>query len=370
MLIRKLAIIIMKSNYSEDENLQKGLVVSKVLDGSIAKELEIVSGDRILEIDGTEVEDIIDFEYLCSDEEFIMYIEKTDGEIWELEIDKMPEEYLGIIVEEVSTNGLKVCKNNCIFCFVNQMPEGMRKSLYDKDDDYRLSATQGCYITLSNLSEEEFQRIERLHIGPLYISVHAWDPEVRKTLMINPATANISVQIQRLVKAGLTIHTQIVVVPGYNDGKVLKETVENLALLYPSVQSIGVVPVGLTKYRSGLPEIRPLDSEEAKNILEEGEKWQRYYRNTTGKNLVYFSDEFYVLSGKKFPRVIEYDDFYQIENGIGMASKFSEDINSIWSLIPKKITPRRVHIITGVSAANYFRFWKNKLSFIEGLSII
>lgn len=229
--------------------MPKGLVVAAVDTGSIAEEMEIQVGDRVLAVNEEELNDIIDFQFGISEEEFTLLIEKINGELWELEIEKAPGEFLGLEVETISAEGLKLCRNNCTFCFVAQMPKGMRPTLYDKDDDYRLSITQGSFITLSNLSEEELKRIISLHLSPLYISVHAWNPEVRARLMKNPHAGKLPEQIRRLAAAGIVVHAQVVLVPDHNDGDVLTETIERLGELYPAVQSIAVVPVGLTRYQ-------------------------------------------------------------------------------------------------------------------------
>jgi putative radical SAM enzyme (TIGR03279 family) len=349
--------------------LSKGLVIAAVLEGSIAEEMEISKGDRVLAVDGQELKDIIDFQYLTAEDNFTLLVEKEDGEIWEIEIERSPDEELGLEVHDVSSQGLKLCKNNCVFCFVAQMPEGMRATLYDKDDDYRLSLTQGSFVTLSNLDDEEFERILKYHLSPLYISVHAWDAEARVRLMKNPKAGELSFRMKQLADAGILVHSQIVLVPGYNDGEILAQTVRELANLYPSVQSIAVVPVGLTRYRKNLPDLRPFTSDEAKQILEQGQKWQTSYRNEKGKNLVYFSDEFYALAGWDFPDVQSYDDFPQLENGVGMASKFREEFRSVLKQVPKTIPERRVHIITGTSAQSFFQNQLENLKGLEGLSI-
>ncbi len=349
--------------------MNKGLVVSKVIKGSIAAEIEIEPGDIIMKVGDYDVTDIIDLQYYTSSDEFTIFIEKKNNEIWELEIEKEPGELIGIEVCSVCVDGLKKCSNNCIFCFVQQMPPGMRDSLYDRDDDYRLSVTQGSYITLSNLKKEDFQRIIDLHISPLYISVHAWSSDVRQKLMRNRKAGDLPDHIKRLTDASITLHTQVVLVPGYNDNEVLEETVENLASLYPSVQSIGIVPVGLTKFRKDLPALRTVNKTEAQKILDRGRLWQERYNNRTGKNLVYFSDEFFVLAGEDFPKPLEYDDFPQLENGIGMASLFIDEVHEYISLLPKDILPREVHLVTGVSAAELFKNIVRDLSFIKGLSI-
>jgi len=347
-----------------------GLIVSKVLPGSIGAKMEIEAGDIILEVNGCPVQDILDLQYHTADGEFNLGIEKNrTQEIWELEISREPGEILGIEVEGVSRDGVKKCSNHCVFCFVRQMPPGMRASLYDRDDDYRLSFTQGSYITLSNLTDADFQRIIDLHLSPLYISVHAWDPAVRRRLMKNRQVENLSAQIKRLTENGIVLHTQIVLVPGYNDGAVLEETVINLTALYPMIQSIGVVPVGLTKYRKGLPAIRTVSPQEAEQVLSVGESWQKKLKERTGKNLVYFSDEFYVLSGREFPPAAAYDGFPQLENGVGLTAKLIEEIEPLLARLPAEIPPRKVHLVTGVLAADFFRRLGEKLAGIKGLEL-
>ncbi|NLM20986.1 MAG: DUF512 domain-containing protein [Peptococcaceae bacterium] len=360
--------------------MKKGLTVSKVLKNSIAEEMDIEPGDIVLEVNRCPVRDILDLQYYTADNEFTMLIEKPNQEIWALEIEKDPHEFLGIEINAVATEGVKRCTNNCVFCFVRQLPSGMREFLYDRDDDYRLSLTQGSYITLTNLQPQDFERIKALHVSPLYISVHAWDRVVRAKLMGNPKAGDLPEQIQMLVDEGITLHTQIVVVPGYNDGKVLEETVKKLAQFYPAVQSIGVVPVGLTRFRADLPSLRTVSSAEAAQILEQGTAWQKELRAKTGKNLVYFSDEFYILSGRDFPPAEEYDDFPQLENGIGMTAKFKEEMKSCLdflspaaggkSKVNEKSKVHRVHIVTGTLAAPFFQQWSEQLAGITGKNII
>lgn len=347
----------------------KGLVVASVEPGSIGEEVEILPGDRILAVDGQEVKDIIDFQFMTADEEFTLLVEKENGEVWEVEIQRSLDEDLGLEIQAVSSQGLKLCKNNCVFCFVAQMPEGMRRSLYDKDDDYRLSLTQGSFITLSNLNEEEFERILKLHLSPLYISVHAWDRDARIRLMKNPQAGDLPDQLRKLAEAGITIHSQIVLVPGYNDQEILEETVRELGNLYPAVQSIAVVPVGLTKYRENLPPLRPFTPEEAEDSLQRGEEWQKEYQQKTGLNLVYFSDEFYALAGREYPEVQLYDDFPQLENGVGMGSKFREEFQEALANLPAQVSPRKIHIITGVSATPFISQLISKLNHLPGLEL-
>jgi len=341
--------------------LTKGLVVAAIEAGSIAEEMEIQVGDRVLAVNDVKLEDIIDFQFGISEEDYTLLIEKLDGELWELDIEKDPGEFLGLELETISAEGLKICRNNCTFCFIAQMPKGMRATLYDKDDDYRLSLTQGSFITLSNLSEQEIERILQMHLSPLYISVHAWSSEVRARLMRNPQAGKLPDQIKRFAEAGIVVHAQIVLVPDHNDGNVLRETIERLAELYPSVQSIGVVPVGLTRYREQLTSLRGFSLVEANAILEQAQKWQTDFFEQTGRHLVYFADEFYVLAGQEFPETSVYDDFPQLENGVGMARKFINEIEASWKQLPEVIADRHIHLLTGTSAQDLFELWRDRL---------
>jgi len=341
-----------------------------VAPNSIAHEVEITPGDRVIAVDHKEIRDILDFQYATAEEQFNLLIEKLNGEIWEIQIERDYDEPLGLTFETVASSGIKTCRNNCVFCFVAQTPKHMRATLYQKDDDYRLSLTQGSFITLTNLSEEDFERIIKFRLSPLYISVHAWNPQVRVRLMRNPKAAELPRQIERLAQAGITMHAQIVLVPGYNDSEVLEETVTELGHFYPAVQSVGVVPVGLTKHRTGLPELRPVTSAEAQAVLDQGITWQNDFRKRWGINFVYFSDEFYVLAGRPFPQASEYDEFPQLENGIGMAAKFAQELQSLWPSLPTSIGKRRIHLLTGVSATPFFRYWVDRLEQrIAGLTL-
>ena len=338
----------------------RGLLIAAVDPHGIAFEMGIEAGDRVVSVDGRAITDILDFQYGISEDAYTLVIAKAgDGpaqnrpcpdddlfcsaddcsaddcpaddcfagdELWEIDIERNPDEYLGISFAEIAVDGMKRCRNNCVFCFVRQMPPGLRAPLYEFDDDYRMSVSRGNYITLTNLTEEEFERILALRISPLYISVHAWDPRVRARMMGNPAAAELPEQLRRLTRAGLVIHTQIVLVPGWNDGTLLQETVRELAALYPYVRSIGIVPVGLTRFRLGLNPLRTLTAEECRGILEEGETWQRNFRRLHGRNLVCFADEFYLACGRAIPPPEEYDGFEQLENGIGMLSSFEDDL--------------------------------------------
>lgn len=340
----------------------QGLLIASVDPHGIAFELGIEPGDRVVSVDGQNITDILDYQYGTSEESCTLIVAKADGdELWEIDVERGPYEYLGISFADIAVNGLKSCQNDCVFCFVQQMPPGLRSSLYDFDDDYRMSVSRGNYITLTNVSEEEFDRILALRVSPLYISVHAWDTQVRGQMMGNPAAGKLPEQLHRLVQAGIVLHTQIVLVPGYNDGETLHQTVQQLALSYPQVQTIGVVPVGLTRYRGQLSPLRVLTPSECAGILEEGQIWQKDLRRRFGKNLLYFADEFYLACGHEIPTPEEYDGFEQLENGIGMLSAFWDELTSLLdgldrdrSMAPLTLPPKR-HLITGLLAEPFLR---------------
>jgi putative radical SAM enzyme (TIGR03279 family) len=278
---------------------------------------------------------------------------------------------LGIELSDVSVDGVKTCRNKCVFCFVEQMPPGMRSSLYEKDDDFRLSATKGSFITLSNLTEAEFGRLLRERISPLYISVHAWDPELRERLMTYRGTRQLPVQIAALSEAGIEMHTQIVVVPGYNDGAALDETVRALAALR-GVSSIGVVPVGLTAQREGLPVLSPVNSAGAHTILAAGHRLQEEFLTRCGRRRVFYADEFYMLAGLDLPPAEAYEGFPQLENGIGLWAKFQSEIDWTWgkmreSLQTEGSSASRLHIVTGVLTGAHIRRLTAELQKVPGL---
>jgi putative radical SAM enzyme (TIGR03279 family) len=338
--------------------MSKGLKVSAVAQGSIGAELGVEPGDIVLQVDEHEIEDVLDLRYFTSVGSFALYVQKPTGDIWELEIEREIGEELGLELASVGRNGLKRCRNRCVFCFVDQMPWGLRRSLYVKDDDYRLSVTQGSYITLSNLTEAEMRRIIDGRIGPLYISVHAWDPEVRQFMMGHPRASRLRRQIAALDRADIPLHTQIVLVPGLNDGAVLSATVRALAG-FRAVRSIGVAPVGLTGHRAGLTALRSVRPDEALAVLEAGRKWQSEFLSRRGKRLVYFADEFYRLAGAAIPSPEEYDDFPQLENGIGLIAHWQENLRNLWPEIRRRAAlwgaqaakREHLHLVTGTAAA-------------------
>lgn len=296
--------------------------ISNVRRHSLAEKAGIQTGEKLCSVNGCNVQDIIDLSFLTSDEFVELEIENAAGAKRLVQIEKYPDEDLGLEFESAVFDKVRTCYNNCIFCFVDQMIPGMRPGLYVRDDDYRLSFLYGNFITLTNMRDEDFDRIIRTHLSPLYISVHATDPDVRCKMMNNRFAGQLMEKINRLLEAGIQIHTQIVCCPGYNDGEVLKRTFADLYALHPGVLTMAVVPVGLTKHREHLHPMRTFTPQEAAEIVDAVSGWQKQCREETGKSFVYLGDEFYLLAGKELPPSEYYDGFPQLENGIGLTRNF------------------------------------------------
>lgn len=302
-----------------------GAKIIHVEPGSIGDDLGLQKGDILLAINQIPLMDLIDYLMLCSEESLQLEVVKPWGETLEIEFEKDPAEPLGLSFEDDLFDGIRTCANHCIFCFVHQMPVKQRASLYVKDDDYRLSFLQGGYITLTNLTETDWQRIEKWRLSPLYISVHATDPEVRAFLLGSKQAPNIMEQLSRLALAGITIHTQAVICPGINDGAILEKTIRDLAGLWPAVSSLAVVPVGLTKERRNLFAIEPFDQKGAGNVLEIVEHFQSIFRKTMGTRFVFAADEWYIKAEKEFPGDEAYEEYWQLDNGVGLNRRFLTD---------------------------------------------
>ena len=296
--------------------------ISGVRKHSLAENAGIKPGEKLLSVCGAQVKDIIELSFYASDYEVELEIENAAGEKRLVTIAKHPDEDLGIEFESAVFDKVSTCYNNCIFCFVDQMIPGMRPGLYVRDDDYRLSFLYGNFITLTNMKEEDFQRIINTHMSPLYVSVHATTPEVRCQMMNNRFAGELMEKLQRLLDAGIQVHTQIVCCPTYNDGEVLAKSFEDLYALHPGVLTMAIVPVGLTKNREHLHPLRTFTKEEAAAIVDMVTPWQERCRKETGKSFVYLGDEFYLLAGKELPPESWYDGFPQLENGIGLTSSF------------------------------------------------
>ena len=300
-------------------------LISAVRKNSLAEAAGIVAGDKLVAVDGVQVKDIIELSFYTSDYEVELELENAQGQRRQVHIDKYPDEDLGLEFEAAVFDKVSTCYNNCIFCFVDQMIPGMRKGLYVRDDDYRLSFLYGNFITLTNLKEEDFQRIIQTHMTPLYVSVHATDPKVRCEMMHNRFAGELMDKLERLFAAGIEVHTQIVCCPGYNDGVNLAKSFHDLYERHPHVLTMAVVPVGITKHREGLHPLRTFTKEEAAALIDQVTPWQRQCREETGKTFIYLGDEFYLLAGRDVPTAEWYDGFPQLENGIGLTRSFVDE---------------------------------------------
>lgn len=299
------------------------LKIKKIKRNSIAKALGLEAGDEIFAFDGYPCEDELDYLYYCDSEKFTMTVRDKRGKgETVLEVEKDGEEELGIEFEKKAE--LRTCHNRCVFCFVDQMPKGMRESLYVKDDDYGMSFSCGNFVTLTNLSDEGLERIVRLHLSPLYVSVHTMNPDLRVKLLRNRFAGKITEQIKRLVEGGIQLHCQAVVVPNENDGKELEHTARELFRYYPSVKELACVPTGLTKYREGLTEIPDVDGEYSAALLDMADRLNAEF----GVNFLQPADEYFVKAGREFKPAEFYGDFEQIENGVGMTTRFLAETQS------------------------------------------
>lgn len=337
--------------------------------GSIAEELEIEPGDRLLTIDDHPINDILDYQFYSREDNIVIEIEKANLEIWSIDIEKDYDDDLGLIFDDIIFDKMKQCRNRCIFCFVDQLPRKMRKTLYVKDDDFRLSFMTGNFITLTNLSQKDWNKIIQMRLSPLYVSVHCLRPELRCDMLGHPKGANIKADLERLKEAGIEIHTQIVLCPGINDGEILEETINGLAEYYPSVRSIGIVPVGLTGHRKKLPELQPFDLPSASDLIRLIDEKHRRFRQQYGLGMVYLADEFYILAEREFPPASYYDDYPQIENGIGLARILLDQFDEIEASLPEKVADREVHIVTGISALPVIQPIAGRLKQISGLTL-
>jgi len=307
--------------------------IAKILPGSIAEEIDLEVGDRLISINGNDVIDIIDYKFLITDELINIEIEKVDGEVWEIEVEKEYDEDLGIQFVDAILDKPKSCHNNCIFCFIDQLPEGMRETLYFKDDDSRLSFFQGNFVTLTNMKEEDIDRIIRYKISPINVSVHTTNVELRKIMLNNKAAGNVYDRLKRLAKAGIKINCQVVSCPGINNGIELIKTIEDLYKLYPSIENLAVVPVGITRYRKGLFNLTLYDRNTASKEIESVKHLQEKYIREIGLPFIRLSDEFYVLAQIDVPQEEFYDGYDQLEDGIGMIrllrSTIDKDIGNL-----------------------------------------
>ncbi|MCI6886996.1 MAG: DUF512 domain-containing protein [Lachnospiraceae bacterium] len=332
----------------------KGHLIKAVDPGSIAEELELEPGDRLLKINGKEVEDIFDYEYYVDSESMVMLVEKTDGELWELEIENDYED-LGITFENGLMSDYKSCSNKCIFCFIDQMPRGMRETLYFKDDDSRLSFLQGNYVTLTNMKDHDIQRIIDFKLAPINISVHTTNPELRCRMLNNRFAGDSLKKIDTLFEAGVPMNGQIVLCRGINDGAELDRTIRDLTKYIPCMESVSVVPVGLSRFRDGLYPLEPFQKEDAQAALEIIEAWQKRIYEEHGIHFIHASDEFYLTAERDMPEEERYDGFPQLENGVGMMRLLDLEVDAALEQLreteggrnPEEETEEELSIATG-----------------------
>lgn len=295
-----------------------GHVIKTIKKDSIAEELGLKPGDKILKIDNTEVEDIFDYEFLIQDTYIEILVETAAGEEWLLEIDKEFDEDLGIEFENGLMDEYRHCHNKCIFCFIDQMPKGMRDTLYFKDDDSRLSFLQGNYVTLTNMTDHDINRIIRYHMSPINISFQTMNPELRCKMLNNRFAGEALKKVDTLYEAGITMNGQIVLCKGVNDGKELEYSIEQLTKYIPCLESVSVVPVGISKYREGLYSLPPFQKEDAEAVIDLIESWQDKLFTQYGTHFIHASDEWYILADRQIPPEDRYDGYLQLENGVGM----------------------------------------------------
>ncbi|WP_286149486.1 DUF512 domain-containing protein [Romboutsia ilealis] len=330
-------------------------IISKVYKDSIADELGIEVGDLLISINGEPIHDIIEYRFLLSDEYLELEIQKQNREVYIYEIEKDYDDDLGIEFTNPIIDKAKSCRNKCVFCFIDQLPKGMRETLYFKDDDSRLSFLQGNFVTLTNMSEEDINNIIKYRISPINISVHTTNPELRKTMIKNKFAGNLYSIMERLAEAQIQMNCQIVLCPGYNDKKELERTVSDLAKLYPYVNSVAAVPVGITKHRDHLPNLEIFNKQTAGETIDQVEKLHHKYLKELGTRFIFLSDEFYIMANRKLLNYDEYEGFIQFENGVGMISKFEREIEDYLENLSEdyKSKIKKVSIATGHSAYEF-----------------
>lgn len=344
--------------------MSRGLLIESVIPGSIASELEIEPGDRLVAVNGRPLRDIVDYNFHADGEELLLEIVKPSDDVWEVEVERDDDEPLGLVFAAPEPAR---CGNRCVFCFVHQLPKGLRRPLYVKDEDYRLSFLYGNYVTLSNIGEEDLQRIIEQRLSPLYISVHATDPALRERLLGRKGIIPILDIMTRLAEARITMHTQVVLCPGWNDGDALLRTVADLAALYPRVASLAIVPVGLTRHRDRLPPLEPVSADYARDFIDEWLPEARRLADAFGEPFLFLADEFFIKAGVPFPSLDFYGDFPQIENGVGMIPLFMDEADRVLRRA-RRMKPRTLTVVTGHSPYRYLADFLARLSARTGIT--
>lgn len=336
-------------------------IIKEVMQDSIAWELGIEAGDCLVTVNGQEIEDVFDYHFYVNDEELVILIEKPDGEEWELEIEKDYDEDLGIEFEQGLMDEYRSCRNRCIFCFIDQMPQGMRETLYFKDDDSRLSFLQGNYVTLTNMSDHDIDRIIRYHLEPINISFHTTNPELRCRMLHNRFAGDALAKADRLYEAGIRMNGQIVLCKGINDGEELERSIRDMAKYLPHLQSVSVVPVGLTKHREGLEPLEPFGKADAEEVLAAVRRWQDKLYEEYGTHFIHAGDEWYILAGRELPEEERYDGYLQLENGVGMLRLLMNEFEEAYGEVRDDGIQRELSVATGLLAYPYIQEMADRL---------
>ena len=312
--------------------------------------MEIEAGDELISINGREVGDIFDFEFLCSNEELTVVIRKPDGEEWELDIEKDAGEELGLVFEDGIMDEYSACRNKCIFCFIDQNPPGMRDTIYFKDDDTRLSFLSGSYVTLTNMKDEDIDRLISYNLSPINISVHTTNPELRCKMLHNRFAGTVMDHMTKLYNAGIEMNGQIVLCKGWNDGKELDRTINDLSMYIGKMRSLSVVPVGITKFRNKLTELEPFNKEDSIAVVNQIAKWAKKFKAAFGTNFVYASDEWYLKAELPIPEAEAYEDYPQIGNGVGMVRLLNYEVDECLEELAGDDRSHTVSLATGTLA--------------------
>jgi putative radical SAM enzyme (TIGR03279 family) len=353
----------------------KPALITGVLPDSIAAEIGFSNGDRLVKINGQCPRDLIDYQFLCADEFLELEVLDADGKTHHIEIEKDYDEDLGLEFDTALFDGLMQCNNKCPFCFIDQQPPGKRESLYFKDDDYRLSFLYGSYLTLTNLTAKEWERIAQMRLSPLYVSVHATEPEVRSQLLKNPRAGQILDQLKWFQSQRLEIHAQVVLCPGINDGVHLDRTLRDLASFHegdiPTVASVAVVPVGLTRFRPNLAELTPVNQAKAKEVIAQVEALQQEFQAKFGSTFAWLADEWYLIARQELPKSDYYEDYPQLGNGVGSIRRFLDEFDraiadwDVTALHP----PRTYTWVVGNAVEKAFQLIIERLNLIPGLKV-
>ena len=322
-------------------------IVKSLMPGGIGEELGIEPGDKLLAINGNEIQDVFDYYYYEESEQLLLLIEKPDGEEWELEIEKDEDESLGIEFDQSLMDEYRSCRNKCMFCFIDQMPKGMRETLYFKDDDSRLSFLQGNYITLTNMSDHDVERIVKYRLEPINISFQTTNPELRCKMLHNRFAGEALKKVDILYRGQIEMNGQIVLCKGVNDGEELERTIRDLTGYLPYLKSVSIVPVGLTKYRDGLYPLEPFTKEDAREVLSVIHRWQEKIYQEHGIHMIHAGDEWYVLAEEEVPEEERYDGYLQLENGVGMMRLLFNEVQEALSAVTGAERQREISLATG-----------------------